>query len=206
LSHKATSVSHNLNKVTEYLKKSKLPIIWIYNEPLLEVEEFCKISLIDLIKRDDWQEIRSECNQIALSKINKLNVPVLLIGGHSDLFNYCNYSNIHIGHPSWQKFLAEKSGMKIINSIINVTPFDGGNYNLKFCWGAELVHRIIHQFPSITPSNSIVESVWDMYFFWKELEHRNWFFEVHPNKIGNVKFAEFLKPTVDNFLIEFKNF
>ena len=77
---------------------------------------------------------------------------------------------------------------------------DGGDFFVSTCWGAEVLHKFMHENPHITPSVEVTNAVWDIFFFWKELEKANLFFDVHPNYQGNTLFAEFLKPTVIKFL------
>jgi hypothetical protein len=159
------------------------------------------MSKNDLIQRTDWKDIWHECNQHCLSAISKLGPPVLLIGAHSDIVD-CDYDNITIGDTSWQKWLAQQSGMIIDNNIIQVRPDDGGDFSVDRCWGAEVIHRFMHENPEIDPDTSLVNSVWDIFFFWKELEKANLFYEVHPSLLGNQLFAKFLLPAVTNFLQE----
>jgi hypothetical protein len=180
---------------------NKLPIVWIYNEPINNLTAITKLSFAEFVKRSDWQDIWEECNQHCLQTINDIGVPVLLIGAHSDIVN-CNYNNITVGHHSWQKWIASQAGLQVDNNTVYVKMDDGGDYSFDWCWGGEVVHKFIHEHPEITPSQEITNAVWDIFFFWKELEKANLFFEVHPNKRSNQQFAEFLLPTVNKFLQE----
>jgi hypothetical protein len=65
-----------------------LPVIWVYPEPLADLTKFVGLSHIELLKRNDWIDIRKECNDQAFKKINSLGRPVLLIGGHSDVVDF----------------------------------------------------------------------------------------------------------------------
>lgn len=200
----ASSVLDNLKSVKNILRNERLPIIWIYNSTLGNMLEATNLSVNRVIEQPTWQDLFNQCNRYCLEQINSLDVPVLLIGGHQDIQD-CDYKNITVGHISWQKWLAEQAGMPINDGIIQVTPADGGNYPLEYCWGAEVVHRKIHEDPLINPDPALLSAVWDIYYFWEELQQRDWFFEVHPNKRGNVEFAKFLKPVVEKFLEENKN-
>lgn len=176
-----------------------LPIVWIYNEPVQHIKVATGMDFKEFVQRSDWLDLWKECNQWCLNKINSIGRPVLIIGAHSDIVE-CNFPNITIGYPSWQRWIAFLAGLTVDNDIIHVKMDDGGNYSLNMCWGAEVIHRFIHEHRDINPSQEIINSVWDMYFFWKELEKANLFFEVHPNKEANQQFAKFLFPVVNKFL------
>ena len=180
-------------------KTKSLPIIWCYHEPMGCLTEATGLSNAELIQRSDWEDVWEDCNQFCLKAINDLNRPVLLIGAHSDIVN-CDYKNITVAHPSWQKFLAHQAGMPIKDNTINVKMDDGGDFFVSTCWGAEVLHKFMHENPHITPSVEVTNAVWDIFFFWKELDKANLFVDVHPNYQGNTLFAEFLKPTVIKFL------
>lgn len=199
-----SSIVKNLKSIKAILKNKSLPVVWICNSTLLDITESTDMSIEQTIQSTEWKDLFKKCDNYCFEQINSLGVPVLLIGGHQDIKD-CEYENITIGHDSWQKWLAEQSGMTIQNNIVQVDPADGGSYSLEYCWGAEIVHRVIHENPSIKPDPNLLNSVWDIYYFWEELQRRDWFFEVHPNKRGNVEFAKFLKPVVEKFLEENKN-
>jgi hypothetical protein len=198
LSQLGSSILNRVEAVKQH--EFNLPIIWVYNEPLLDLTAITGLTLDEFVTRKDWSDIREECNQYCLNQINLLPAPVLLIGAHSDIVN-CNRPNITVAHPSWQAWLAEKAGMLVSEGRIEVNIVDGSRYGIKNCWGAEYIHRFLHENHHIDPDPSLLNLIWDVYYFWEELERQNWFFEVHPNKRGNVEFAKFLKPTVENFLL-----
>ena len=192
-----TTILNRVNAINNL--NSTLPIIWIYGEPFGDLEKITNLSKKQLMQRSDWKDIWHECNQYCLSAISKLGPPVLLIGAHSDIVN-CNYDNITVGHASWQKWLAQQAGLAIDNDTVHVKMDDGGDFSFDWCWGAEVIHRCMHEDPAIDPDPSLTNSVWDIFFFWKELEKANLFYEVHPNLPGNQLFAKFLQPTITNFL------
>ena len=180
-------------------EKSSAPIVWIYNEPLNDIVEITRMEQKEFLARPDWKDIQKECNQYCLNAISSLNRPVLLIGGHCDIVD-CNYANITVGHHSWQRFLADQADMITRKGKINVKMDDGGSFSFRNCWGAEVIHRIMHSWPDISPDSELVNEIWDIFFFWKALEKADLFYEVHPNRRGNVLFAEHLKPIVIKFL------
>lgn len=199
VSQPGSSFTHQLLQVKQCLETQKLPVIWVYNDPLTVLPEASGLSYADFMTRNDWQDTRAAVNRWCLTKINELPVPVLLIGGHCDVFD-CDHANIAVAHASWQKWLAVQSGMHITDDVIQVTPADGGNYPLQLCWGAEILQKMLHDDDRIKPSPTLLDAIWDIYYFWEELERRGWFFEVHPNRRAHVEFARFLAPAVKTFL------
>ena len=178
-----------------------IPIVWLYCEPLLSLGPATGLSMAEFVVSENWQDIREVCNQYCLNLINSLPNPVLLVGAHSDIVNFNNYkSTLQIGEISWQKWMAQQAGL-VVDDSIHVTPQDGGKYNLDLCWGAEIVHKFLHENPNINPVPSLLGAVWDVYYFWQYLEQQGWFSEVHPNRHSNVEFAKFLKPKIEQFLL-----
>jgi hypothetical protein len=189
VSQPGSGVLSQLKEIKQALETNPLPVVWIYNEPLRDVKQATGLWMPEFIQKADWRELSEKSNQFCLEKINELGVPVLLIGGHRDVVN-CDYENITVAHPSWQKWLAQQAGI---------------SFDDKECWGYELVQVAIHENQNVKPDPELVDSIFDIILFWEELQHRDWFFEVHPNKRGNVEFAKFLKPVVDKFLKEASN-
>jgi len=194
----ATNVLWQKNRILTFPKK--LPIIWIYPEPFTSLDHFTSMSITELLTRSDWKDIWRECNDRNLQEINSLGRPVLLIGGHSDVIDCSGYSNIQVGCPSWQKFIAETAGLEINCGVVKGSYDNGTKFSVKHCWGAEIVHRRLWENPDIDADKTLVDSIWDMFFFWKELERNDLFYDVHPNKKATKLFAVFLKSTVAQFL------
>ena len=164
--------------------KTRHPIVWIYHDPIIDFETITGLSSQEFFQRADYHELREECNQYCLNAINSLGVPVLLIGGASDVVN-CNFSNIVVGCKSWQKWLVDLAGL---------------NSNLDHYWSAEIVHLEICKYPDLDPCPGLVDEIYEHFQLWKQLEQQDLFYEVHPNKRANQEFAKFLLPTVTEFL------
>lgn len=195
-----SSVLNRLRAIKHY---SNLPVIWVYNEPLSDMQEITGMSPADLLVNQQWKKHREDCNQYCLEQISKLNRPILLIGGHSDVEN-CNFANIRVAHPSWQKFIAKQAGLNVNDGTITGTFDSGTEFKVNQCWGAEIMHRHMFERPSTNPVHSLVESIWDTFFFWKEIDRLGWFHDVHPNRQATESFAEYLLPTVIDFLEDTK--
>lgn len=182
LSRPGTPILTCLERVKQ-MSPPTMPIVWVWGDPIANHREILDISLEDILVSDSWRLIKETLNQYCLARINELDRPVFLIGGHSDIEN-CNYPNITVAHHSWQKWLGQQAG---------VVPPD-------HCWAADIAHARMHQPPKFRPAKSVVDSMWDVYNYWEALEKHDLFFEVHPSKKGNIEFARFLKPQLDNFL------
>jgi len=193
--------SNNLQQV-QYVKTTPtdLPIIWVMCEPLVELtipdDILSKTSLYRihrkkvLIKKylstPDHLSIRQIINFEQLSAMNALNRPIGLIGGHSDIrdSDITFFKNITIIDNSWQNFLAKFAGI------------EHNQYN----FGYEISHRILHGNQNITPTGNLTNAIYQGFEFWKELEKKDLFYQVHPNKIGNQEYAKYLKDKVIEFL------
>jgi len=188
----ARKADSNFNQI-EQIKNldSRLPVIFLYCEPLAELGTTTGLTFKDFVESENWQEIWHTCNMACLNAIDNLSNPVALIGAHSDVDK--NLTTSFVVEQSWQKWIAQQADMKVANNIIDVNPADGGSYQLNRCWGAEVVHRYLHANTHINPHPSLLDAFWDIYFFWQELEKRNWFFDVHPNYLANVAFAKYTK-------------
>jgi hypothetical protein len=201
LSRMAASTSDNINAIK--CNNSTLPIVWIYNEPLSDIEDILGITKVELLTDNDWESQREKCNQYCLEQISNLGRPVLLIGGPSDVKD-CNFPNIRVSCDSWQKFIAEKAGLSVVNGVISGTYDSGTAFQVSDCWAAEMMHRTMFEHPDVQPVHSLVESIWNTFFFWKEIERLGWFFGVHPNKQATEAFADLLRPDIIKFLEDTK--
>jgi len=143
-----TTVLNRITAVQNY-HDIKLPIIWVYNEPVSDLQEITGITFEELIQQANWKDTWKKCNQYCLKAINDIGCPVLLIGGHSDIIDCNDYKNITIGHSSWQKWLASQAGLKVDRNIIYVKMDDGGDFSFNLCWGAEIIHRFMHEHPEL---------------------------------------------------------
>jgi len=175
LSKPGTSNWYFLNKFdqnsTDHYKEDYSGIIWVYPEPMLDI-----IDIKSSIESEDFWEIRSEHNRQQLQEINNIGVPVAIIGAHSDIVD-CDYSNITVIHPSWQKFLAEYS-----------------NTTLEHGWGCEVAHRhILEESLDIKPSQNVVDHVSDTWAVWCKLDLNRVFCWCHPNRLGTELFANEIK-------------
>ena len=200
LSRDGHSVLESIGRI-KYSNHHELPIIWVYNEPIADLSRITKLSKSEFIQRPDWKDIWYECNSYCLKAISDLNRPVLLIGAYSDIVD-CNYKNITIAHPSWQKWMAEMAGIDMTNNRINITMYEGGSYSFSHCWGADLVKGFMTE--GIRIDDGLYKSMTDLYSFWRILNSAGYLYNINPTGMSTLKFADFLLPKVNIFLQENK--
>jgi len=183
LSKESTSNQWHINNIKSNPEYQNRPIVWIYCEPLFDVTYYTGLTDVDLIEKEDWLEIRNHVNQKILDDINALDVPVALIGSHSDVFD-CNKKNIEVLWPSYQKTLCDLAGI----------PYD------FLGWGPEILHRnILYNGRHLKPTHSLVDEMSKTFAGWKKLEILGLFYNVHPNKRGVELFSKQLAPRLQQW-------
>ena len=167
-----------------------LPVVWVMCEPLVAILHDTPAQH-EYLQCKDHLAFRQELLQQQLRAINELGLPIGIIGAHSDIRqrDIACFGNLSIVHPSWQNFLA---------TSVNVQT---RNYN----WGYEIAHVMFRVFQDIRPTDQLVMDMYDGLDFWKKLEKEKVFCDVHPNKQGNIKFAEHIKQSVINFSLHHPN-
>lgn len=166
-------------------------VIWVYCEPLVVLEDKKydasdlpnNLTVENFLTSDDIHSFRCDLALAELQKIKEIDAEIAFVGGHSDVFNEIKnyFSNVDVLDSSWQKFL---------DNEINVG------------WGVEVGHRLLVQNPSIKPSKKVVNEMDEHFYNWKKLVQKELFCLVHPTRVGNEMYANYLKPLVKNFVFE----
>lgn len=112
-----------------------------------------------------------------------LNIPVALIGAHTDVMPGNCGGLITVIHHSWQNVLAKKLGLRDF-----------------FGWPADVAQYWIAKETHIEPSVSSVSEISLILGIWGKLERRRLFCGVHPNIQGNKLFAEAIGESVNQWL------
>ena len=178
------------NMISKF-NNSRLPIIWVMCEPLVGLS---KQQQLEFLKEKDYKSYRKKLLRQQLELINTLNVPIGLIGGHTDILyeDIFELKNIEIIESSWQTFLAKLTP--------NVQP-------LEYHWGVEVAHRIQdkHRWTVQKPTKQLILDISEGFEFWRQLELSQLFYDVHPNFKATQLYASYLKKRVEEFLNEHKN-
>jgi hypothetical protein len=118
-------------------------------------------------------------------QIISLNIPVALIGAHTDVTCKSN-DNVTVIHPSWQNFLAQQCGL-----------------NSFYGWAADVGHRWLHGIviPEYgppehfelgkNPSATVIDEIYSVFNdHWQAFQSHRLFVGNHPNILGNQLFAK----------------
>jgi hypothetical protein len=174
-------------------------IVFVTANSLQDAHKISKVSEAEFaqsfLTSSDPIDIVKTLEQQFYRKLNSLDVPVALIGAHTDV--ECeSFDNITVIHPSWQNFLGQRCGL-----------------NSFYGWSADVAHRwlrgiIIPEYGppehfelETRPSKAVVDEIHKLYNFnWKILEKNKLFTWSHPNILGNQLFAREIQQSVNNWI------
>jgi len=169
------------------------PVIFILAEPLMDIDIIKVLvpidACIELLQCADIHVFRNNLLHNFLIKLNQLDIPVGLIGGHTDVTDeqVATFKNLTVIDSSWQQFLSDRSIQQ---------PILG--------WGAEVAHRIIthKRLSNIRASSNTLQPTLDQLALWDQLESypTPLFTAYHPNCKGTVQYAAYLKSKVQYFI------
>jgi hypothetical protein len=127
--------------------------------------------------------------------VEELNIPVALIGAHTDIQDYAWSPNVTVIHASWQNFLA---------SVVGLNSFVGWAAEIAQLW---LSSKIVPaQGPMMSfdcdqaPSMSAVFEIDHVMTTWSRLERAGLWKGVHPNIKGNKIFAQAISQLINQWL------
>jgi len=170
-------------------------IVYVSANSLRDGSEIFNLSRVEFARMfltsNDPLDLIQSLEQRFYLKLNKLRVPVALIGAHTDV-TCDSRDNITVIHPSWQNFLGSQCGL-----------------NSFYGWPADIAHRWLQGtvVPEVgppeefdlgsKPSIAVVDEIHKILFkTWTVLEKHKMFKCVHPNILGNQLFA---KEIADSF-------
>ena len=161
------------------LNKPVQGIVWVYAEPLVEIELAGELAMKDFLTQAELTNYKAytELNHTILDLINSIGIPVALIGGHADIDQKIHRGNITVLHPSWQRYLIDSIGYDYV---------DG--WEERTGWGADIVHRWM-QLLDVNPSPDLARRISETFFVWSLIEKQNLWWETHPSYEGTQIFA-----------------
>jgi hypothetical protein len=174
-----------LDKIIGLNLDPAMPVVWIYTEPGRDYNRLTTRPDFEWMEREDMWEIRSELDAKILRQIkDRLPNPVALVGGLSDInVELAEQLNLHVLHPSWQGWIAKQ---------LNSQCFVKG-------WGAADIGWRMHR-DNVTPGR-VATFAWDEQIKeWCWWEEHGYFCHEHPTPMANKKFAEYLKPQLNDWL------
>jgi hypothetical protein len=178
--------------------------IFITSNSLQDSDCLVDIPRVDFAKQfithDDVLHLIRDLELKFYCALEDLNIPVALIGAHTDVIENNWSSNITVIHPSWQNFLAEQCSL-----------------NSFFGWPAEIAHlwlslQVVPRHGPVMsfdcdqlPSKSAVFEINHAMSVWKKLERSRLWCGAHPNIRGNQLFAQAIGDLVNQWLEKTKN-
>lgn len=169
------------------------PTVWVYSDPWGDIPRLTGCSFSEYVSRDDWFDIWREANQEVLKRINALGVPVFLIAAHCDVID-CDFSNITVACPSWQKRMAHQ-----LELVIDDTIVVEGRY-IKHCIAQEIYFRYMHENPDVSIAPVLKDTIIDLWILWQKFHEHGIMYDNHPTKKSYQEFARYLKPMLTTWL------
>ena len=140
----------------------------------------------DFLTSDDPIAIIKNLEIDFYRQLSNLQIPMALIGAHTDIVDFDFAKNITVLHPSWQNFLG---------SCCELDKFFGWPCEIANLWlqGRLDYNTYIRQ---VKPSKSVVFEIDRLMSKWTTLQLNNLWNGVHPSILGNQLFA---KEIADSF-------
>jgi len=174
-------------------------IVFVAGNSLSHGYEIFNMSQIEFAKMfltsNDPLVLVQSLEQKFYQQLVKLNVPVALIGAHTDVACQ-SHDNITVIHPSWQNFLAQQCG---------VDSFYGWAADVAHSWLQGIIVLKVgapeHFDLGTKPSATVVDEIHKILFkTWMEIEKHKLFRGVHPSILGNQLFAKEIKNDMDSWI------
>ena len=178
-----------LNTIQKLKIPNKTPIIWIYTEPGRDYGLITNQREFAWMEDENIFEIRQQLDRTILQKIRQtLPNPIGLIGGLSDVnVDVAQELEFTVLCASWQSWIAYR-----LNS-----------QHFQFGWGAsDIGWRSVYH--GVVPSKAATFAWDEQIKEWCWWEEQGYFCHEHPTPLANEEFAEFLYPTVQDWLIQYE--
>jgi len=124
--------------------------------------------------------IIKDTERLFYQEINKLNIPIALIGAHTDVVDFDFNENVTVIHPSWQNFLGSQCGL---------TKFFGWPVEIANLWLQGRLEYDIY-IDTIRPSIEMVFEMDKLFSHWTTMQTNKLWNGVHPSILGNQLFAK----------------
>ena len=160
-------------------------IVWVYCEPLVEMELAGKDVMQDFLVNTDWDQYWS-LNDKILDLISSIGLPVALIGAHADITQTKARSNITVIHDSWQRYLVDSIGYDYL---------DGWK---EPGWGAEITHSWTADL-GVNPSPDLARRESESFMVWSLLQEQGLWYVCHPTYTGTQMFANEIRSNFETW-------
>jgi hypothetical protein len=161
------------------------PIVWVYTEPGRDYAAITGRPPFEWMVSENIFHIRANLHTEILQRIKQaLPNPIALIGGLSDIDQTLAQDlGFYVLHSSWQRYISEK--------------LDSQWFQLG--WGASDIGWRMHA-DNVTPGRTATFAWDEQIKEWCWWEDQGWFCHEHPNVKAHREFAEFLEPSMKQWL------
>ena len=159
-------------------------IVFVLSNSLKDAPNYYNLSpeqfAYKFLVSNDPIEIVKDLEKVFYKKLNELDIPIALIGAHTDVVDFNFKEHITIVHPSWQNFLG---------SLCGVDAFFGWPAEIANLW---LQGRLSYDtyIDIVTPSKEVVFEIDRLSSKWTTIATNKLWTVVHPSILGNQLFAK----------------
>jgi hypothetical protein len=167
---------------------SAVPVIWVFTEPGRDYHIITGRPEFEWIESEDIFVIRKQLEKETFSRLrDEIKNPIGFIGGLSDVDKeVAEHHGFTVLHPSWQSWIAQR---------LNSSWF-------QFGWGASDIGWRAN-YNSVIPSKTATFAWDEQIKEWCWWEAQGYFCHEHPTPLANKEFAEFLSPTVQDWVNQY---
>ena len=165
-------------------------LVFVLSSSLHDAPVFYNLSdekfAYKFLDSSDPISIIKDVEKLFYQELNKLDIPIALIGAHTDVVDFNFKENITVIHPSWQNFLGSQCGL----SKLFGWPAEVANLWLQGRLGYNI------HIDRVCPSKEVVFEIDKLFSCWTTMQQNKLWNGVHPSILGNQLFA---KEIADSF-------
>jgi len=188
--------------ITQHPELAPFRIVFVMANTLEDGYKIHQMSQLDFVKKfllsNDPIGIVKDLENLVYQKLRNVNLPIALIGAHTDV-GCESHDNITVIHKSWQQFLGQHAGL-----------------NNFYGWPVEIGHRWLQGLYSVErgpmaefsvgrdPSPNVVFEIHKLFNIWNILVKKNLFKGSHPSILGNQLFAKEIKNSIHDWFDKYQ--
>ena len=198
LAHYGDSNLTQLNKAKKFISDNidlgPFRIFFVVNTSLDDSAEFYKTNLADFAKTFLLSTIPltlvKELEILFYKELEQLDMPIAVVGSHTDIVDYTFNNNVTVIDPSWQNFIGSQCG---------VERFFGWPAAMGHAWMQGSLNGTGHYNVDFDPSMEVVFEINRVFDYWTSFVDAGLWCGVHPNIQGNQLYANHIREKVNQW-------